>query len=226
MTEQIKKELTISENGIGFVSKRGLARLCGMSEHAIRYQFKVRQNELPEIGQSLTVYDSEGAQKIRDIVAWQILLYYAAKGKPEAMKSVEFIGGLGMRLWIRHELGWVEPKPLPKKETPNAVEYLEACKTLEEVSNPMLRSLLEQRLMEEISSLNALPPADPMCILTVQAKELGYSDAEIGNGSKLGKYIAKFFTPEGKQQHGRYRVNTYRKSEALNLAIHEFFNLS
>ena len=109
----------------------------------------------------------------------------------------------------------------------SAVDYAQAADTAQKLSNPMMKSLVEQRLMEELSA-NSLPSnsssSQPeMVILTVRAKELGYPESAIGTGSRLGKYVSKRIKPVGKQQHGRYPVNTYELNPDLDKVIHSFF---
>ena len=56
----------------------------------------------------------------------------------------------------------------------------------------------------------------------VNARELGYPESLVGNGSKLGKFVARHHSPKGKAQHGKYMVNVYPRSEILD-TVHAFF---
>jgi hypothetical protein len=107
----------------------------------------------------------------------------------------------------------------------DTIEYLEAAKQIQVFSDPLMRSLLNQRLMEELSAgqplLNAA--AQTQVILTVRAKELGYTDKQIGSGSRLGRFVAKVMPPNGKTQHGRYPVNVYDLTTELDETIHAYF---
>jgi hypothetical protein len=78
------------------------------------------------------------------------------------------------------------------------------------------------------SNVGGTPEAKPSpIVLTVQATALGISQAEIGNGTQLGKYIvARGFVPLGKSQHGKYPVNFFEPSEALNAAILNYYDRS
>ena len=115
-----------------------------------------------------------------------------------------------------------EPQPQLKKHT--AVEYVQASKDLPQIENPMLRSILEQRLMEEVGQ-KALPEStdeNREVILTTLAKDLGYTEKQIGTGSELGRFVSKRIESEGKQYHGRYKVNVYKLTPELKEAVHAF----
>jgi hypothetical protein len=79
--------------------------------------------------------------------------------------------------------------------------------------------------MEELGS-KALPSTAiaTQVILTVRAKELGFSDRQIGTGSQLGKFVSKVIAPTGKTQHGRYPVNVYDLTPELDESIKAFFS--
>lgn len=159
------------------------------------------------------------------------------------IKSVKGVyGGTFIHPLLAIHLGqWISPefhvwcnthiKTLMEKGTTSlvnkrdAIDYIEVIPKLEAIKNPMMRSILEQRLMEDISSTKALPGNVPQtCVLTVRASILGYSDKEIAGGSALGKYVAKRINSLGKQPHGRYYVHTYLVTEELDQCIHDFFN--
>jgi hypothetical protein len=93
--------------------------------------------------------------------------------------------------------------------------------------DPILKSLVSQRMAEQLGG-GGTPDAKPSpIVLTVQATTLGISQAEIGNGTQLGKYIiARGFMPLGKSQHGKYPVNCFEASEALNAAILNYYDRS
>lgn len=137
----------------------------------------------------------------------------------------------------------------------NIFDYLEASERLEKISNPILKSALEQQLLQELNyyqnnskksdisnqflKSNQLDKSekiiknnqetlkyndDNRCILTVRAKELGYSNSQIGDGKSLGYFIAKHLSPIDKFQHGKYKVNVYLKNRELDNLIHKFMN--
>lgn len=90
-------------------------------------------------------------------------------------------------------------------------------------SDPILRSLVSQRLAEQLSpgvrTIDA--PEQPLNVTSI-ASNLGYNQSDIGNGAKLGKYIAARHQPLGTSQHGKYQVNVYLPSE-VSESIDAFF---
>jgi hypothetical protein len=119
-----------------------------------------------------------------------------------------------------------QPIEIPRQLPPirDTIEYLQAARDIEVFPDPIIRSLLNQRLMEELGSksLSSMAIATQV-ILTVRAKELGFSDKQIGSGTQLGKFVAKVMTPTGKTQHGRYPVNVYDLTPELDESIKAYF---
>jgi hypothetical protein len=122
------------------------------------------------------------------------------------------------------ELTEYMPRQLPPVR--DAIEYLNAAKEIQVFPDPLLRSLLNQRLMEDLGAGQLLLNADAVqtqVILTVRAKELGYADKQIGSGAQLGKFVSRLIPPNGKTQHGRYPVNVYDLTTELDETIHAYF---
>jgi hypothetical protein len=90
-------------------------------------------------------------------------------------------------------------------------------------SDPLIKSLITQRLAEELGSKVLPSSTQTQVILTVRAAELGYSQSQIGNGSQLGKFVSRLIPPNGKTQHGKYPVNVYDLTPELDEAIAAFF---
>lgn len=103
-------------------------------------------------------------------------------------------------------------------------DWIDCAKIMGVAEDPILKSLATQRLAEEMGGSRNADILQPI-VLTVRAQQLGISQAEIGTGTKLGKYIVKSgFLPQGKSQHGKYEVNVYAASGELDEAILEFFD--
>jgi hypothetical protein len=114
------------------------------------------------------------------------------------------------------------PRQIPPVR--DAIQYLEAAKEIQDFPDPLMRSLLNQRLMEDLGA-KSLPASAvaTQVILTVRASELGYPQSRIGSGSQLGTFVARLINPIGKTQHGRYSVNVFDLTQELDDAIHAFF---
>lgn len=116
-----------------------------------------------------------------------------------------------------------EPRQLPQRD---AVEYITAAKDLQALPDGILKALLADTLADEIALKrnNALPPAKKdYTIVKVRAKMLGYPDKEIGDGSKLGRFIHQRIEPAFQEMIGRYPVYHYELTPELDTAIHTFF---
>lgn len=118
------------------------------------------------------------------------------------------------------------PEPAPRQLSP---EFFGAIVNAAEVfgltEDPLLRSAMTQYMCEIVGSRSASNEQAKQVVLTVRAAELGYSVKDIDGGSQLGTFIVRQgFKPSGKTQHGRYPVNVYQWSEALDRAIHSYFS--
>jgi hypothetical protein len=56
-----RKELKVDDDGVGYISKRGLARLCGVNEKVIRNIFGSFKRSEESAGKSLKDADVAGA---------------------------------------------------------------------------------------------------------------------------------------------------------------------
>jgi KilA-N domain len=115
----------------------------------------------------------------------------------------------------------LEPRRLPPVR--DVLDYLEAAKSIGIDQDPILKSLFSQRLAEQLGGVPNPDFPQPV-VLTVRAGELGFSAKDIGDGSKLGKYVKRRIDPIGKSQHGKYEVNVYDPGEELDATILEFFD--
>jgi len=123
------------------------------------------------------------------------------------------------------------PQPVNRiMPTRDAVDYIEAAAKLDSLSEGILKHLLKDALVDQVSleqNLKYLPFADKpkqYTIAKVRAKSLGYSDMQIGDGSQLGRFIKSQIEPAFQEQVGRYPVFHYEITGDLDTAIHRYFN--
>lgn len=121
-----------------------------------------------------------------------------------------------------------EPAPAPQRTLPqrDMVEYIDAAEKLKNLPDGILKSLLADGLTNEIALKrnNALPSAKKdYTIVKVRAKMLGYTDKEIGDGSKLGRFVHQRIEPAFQEMIGRYPVYHYELTPELDTTIHTFF---
>jgi KilA-N domain len=115
-----------------------------------------------------------------------------------------------------------EPEPRQMAPQRDLLDYLEAAKSIGIDQDPLILPLLTQRFAEELGAKTT--PLNRQVLVAVRAGELGVSQKLIGNGTAIGSHIkAAGFVPNGKTPHGRYNVNTYPPSVALDNAILNFF---
>jgi phage regulator Rha-like protein len=114
--------------------------------------------------------------------------------------------------------------------TRDAVDYANAAKTVAELPNGILKQLIGDMLVDELSvqqNLKYLPVAEKpkqYTIVKIRAKALGYSEAQIKNGSDLGKFVKSRVQPAFAEPIGRYEsVNHYEVTPDLDQAINDFF---
>ena len=118
------------------------------------------------------------------------------------------------------------PQPLPRQLPPirDTIEYLQASKEINLLTDPILKSYLLQSLYEDIGATKSLPasPEPQHVIVAVKARSMGFK-LKVGQDSQLGKWIKKHLEPSGSTQHGKYVVNTYLDTVDLQEAIKSFF---
>jgi prophage antirepressor-like protein len=114
--------------------------------------------------------------------------------------------------------------------TRDAVDYIEAASKLESLADGILKHLLKDALVDQVSleqNLKYLPVAEKpkqYTIVKVRAKQLGFTDMQIGDGSQLGRFVKSQVEPSFQENIGRYPVYHYEIGDRLDTAICRFFN--
>ena len=116
LPESISKEFSIDENGHGFVSRKGLARLCGTvkkSVQTISNRLEQGDQTLPEILRVHCGYDFKGGDlPIPDTIAASVIKYYAYQGRKIAQATDIALGAIGLRTVIQKTLNY---QPIAKR---------------------------------------------------------------------------------------------------------------
>lgn len=178
------------------------------------------------------VYTPGGIQSVT--VVWEPGVYQLLsksrkpKAKPfqkwlfeEVLPTIRKTGGYGNQL----------PEPvrvLPQRDT---IDYVQAAAIIPSLQvNGLLKQLLEDSLTDDLELMRnqkALTSGSKdkrqFTIAKVRAKELGYSVERIGNGSHLGRFIAKQIEPAMVERVGKYMVNHYEVTPELDEVIHAYF---
>lgn len=117
LPENIAKEFSLSDDGrgLGFVSRRGLAKMCGVSHPAILKLLKTisaGNQTTPKMLQSFAGQSFEGGNQIPDILASAIVKHYAYQGKEVAQATDFALGAIGLRTLIQNALNYVPNEKL------------------------------------------------------------------------------------------------------------------
>lgn len=121
LPESISKEFSMNEDGHGFVTRRGLARLCGVQLSSIRkILIKVQNSEAKTLPLSLrnfagTTFESEA--QIPDTIAAAIIKHYSKQNEKAEIVDIA-LGAIGLRTIIQKTLNYqpVQRRTLTKDE--------------------------------------------------------------------------------------------------------------
>ncbi|MDJ0579071.1 P63C domain-containing protein [Crocosphaera sp.] len=126
--EQYEKDLSVTTEGIGHMSRRALAKMCGFKNNPWRNKGGHFFNS--KIDEKLSEYGFESGHqifnengKVIDIVCSIVIKYYAYAGKEIAQQWDMYFSATGMRQAIRDAKGWKQTRT--KKLTPE--EIIELC---------------------------------------------------------------------------------------------------
>lgn len=217
----------IQENLVnGRLSIRAVARLLGVDDMSLIRGADFATQKLAQI---LTSHGFDAADLVENGFCaqsfWLTLEYFAYESKakaPGAKQLARTFGQIGvMTAFEKLETPTVIEVPRQLPPIRDTIQYLEAAEGISRLTNPILKSLLEQRLMEDLGAPKLAASEDDLVICTVLAREMGF-DLKPGQDSQLGKWVRKYHEPKGQTQHGRYPVNVYLRSE-IEETVASFF---
>lgn len=125
---ELSKEFKTDEDGKGFVSRRGLARMCGKSLSVVQRLLEKIEScsdpvTLPKTLQSLTGQSFKGDPLLPDYVAAAIIQHFAILGSQTALENLLLFSAIGLRALIQQSTGY--KAPVKRKLT--AEEVNEVC---------------------------------------------------------------------------------------------------
>lgn len=128
LPESIAKEFSLSEDGqgLGFVSRRGLAKLCGVQHTTILKLLKAIEGGAQSTPKNLQAFAGqglEGGAQIPDILASAIIKHYAYQGKEVAQLTDLALGAIGLRTLIQKSLNY---QPVVRQRLTQS-EIIELC---------------------------------------------------------------------------------------------------
>jgi hypothetical protein len=226
----IKENLTNDKN----LSIRGLARLCGLYDNKTLISGGDFKSE--KLGQKLMEHGFTAEDLVKngfDVKAcWLVIEYFAYESKakaPGAKQIARTFGQIGLMTTF-DKLTEVLVAPVRQLSVHTSVEYANAAQYISQENNKTLQELLRNQLIDELSVIQsqtkALSPSiTERTIVKVRAKELGYTITQIGNGTALGKWVAKSIPVSFEERVGKYIVKHYEVTTELDEVIHDFFSL-
>lgn len=118
LPESIAKEFTIDEKGRGYVSRRGIARLSGVSRQSIQQLLNTIAQGKENLSKSLESFTGQAFDGgyIPDTLATAIIQHYAFSGKVVAQDTLMALGAVGLRVVIQSSLDWEAPRKLSDRE--------------------------------------------------------------------------------------------------------------
>jgi hypothetical protein len=120
----LSKEFRCDEDGNGFISLRGLARLCGVRRQSWSQGGSIFSVKIDEtVIEQGFVFDEVTVKGIPDTIAALVILHYAQAGKETAQKSLMAFAAYGLRKAIQESLGF---KP-PARQKLTAEQIIELC---------------------------------------------------------------------------------------------------
>ena len=148
-----EKEFSVDSKGCGYVSQRGLARLCGVSHRSWGQGGSFFTSEIVEL---LASYGLEGgsidlSKGIPDTIATIVIKHYAYKGKKEAQQIDVVIGVIGLRVLIQQMCGYQSQiQPQPQEQTVSTW-IIDRFEKLEEQINNLAVSVCRATIRPEQS---------------------------------------------------------------------------
>jgi P63C domain len=200
--ESISKELRCDDDGQGFTSLRGLARMCGVKHNSWGRggsKFTLQIDEYLLEG-GIEVVASDFSQGIPDIIAAEVIGFYdSEKQNPTAKKYSRAFRAFGLRKAIQEATGY--KPPIKPRLSPEEIielcclpcpttwqrrfpgEYYEHLSRLTGlVANGVERPMLWARLTKELV-YDYLPPGI--------YKEIKRCKAETGSWEKLHQFLSE-----------------------------------
>jgi hypothetical protein len=221
-------------NEKGNLSIRGVARLSGVAHTSIirdgAFKSQKIAEKLESQGFECVALLNDGFPPQAVILTLEYFAYESKAKADQAKILMRTFGTLGLMEALNQVKKTEQPivRQLPSRDT---VDYIEAANKLSGLKvNSQLKTLLEDALTDELElmrnrrliSSNSMEKKE-YTIAKVRAKELGYTEKQIGNGSALGRFIAKSLSPEFQKRIGDYQVNHYQVSPQLDEVIHAYF---
>ena len=219
----------------GNLSIRGVARMADVDHKSISkggdFNSKILAQKLTESGFCCGDLIENGFPPAAVIL---VLEYFAYESKAKAHGAkmlMRIFGAFGLKSVLEKLGGNHFPKVARRLPERDSVDYANAAAQVHVLPDGHLKRLIQMALVDDLelrrnNALVAGGGSKPrFTIVKVRAKDLGYSVAEIGSGSDLGRFVAKRVKPAFKESVGNWSdVNHFEVTPELDSAIHAYFN--
>ncbi len=165
LPKEIKGEFQIESNGSSVTSIRGAARLAGVDEKALRYQFSPAEKSFPKLAQKLMDYGFDPAEfstnGIGEVALSLILEFYSfdagARCTEQARLVYKAFASVGIRTWLQQQLDY---QPSTSSTVPHASQDLSTIEAIERIFSSIHKLPIKTELVES-AKLTAIAKTIP-----------------------------------------------------------------
>lgn len=195
LSEEIKAEFTINSDGSTVTSIRGAARLAGVNEKALRYQFSTAEKSAPKLAQKLMEHGFDPAEfstnGISEVALSVILEFYSFDAKARCTEQARLIyrafAAVGIRAWLQQQLDYQQTHTNPTPESTLA--------EIEQIFSGLYKLNIKPELIES-AKLTAIAKTFPhLETVAEESKQLISAHSQVEeiplSPTKLGKIIAE-----------------------------------
>ncbi len=195
LPEEIKAEFTINSDGSTVTSIRGAARLAGVNEKALRYQFSTAEKSAPKLAQKLMEHGFNPAEfsrnGITEVALSVILEFYSFDAGARCTEQARFVyrafASIGIRVWLQEQLDYQATSSNP---TPDSTLAL-----IDHIFSGLYKLNIKPELIES-AKLTAIAKTFPhLETAAEESKQLLSAHNQVEeiplSPTKLGKIIAE-----------------------------------
>ncbi len=234
LPEEILSEFSIDNEGKTYASQSGVARLCGVAQSSINELLEKLAIGKP-VSESLQPFagiDYRAIGKLPDLVVSAIAnhyAFYARKTTAQAKKVCLCFQTVGLRSWLREELGWKEQPATPTlslEDTIALANFAASSAQSAGVSIPLAESIKLNSVMQirpEAEPLllpqkNAIASANPL-------EEKALSPTQIAEQLTQRLGIAKISARavNKKLLELNYQVSIKRVRKSTGKQVHDYY---
>ncbi|MCH2232381.1 MAG: hypothetical protein MK105_18745 [Crocinitomicaceae bacterium] len=195
LPEEIRAEFTVNADGRTTTTIRGAARLAGVNEKALRYQFSTAEKSAPKLAQKLMEHGFNPAEfstnGITEVALSVILEFYSfdagARCTQQARLVYKAFASIGIRAWLQQQLDY---QPTNTNPTPEST-----LTEIDHIFSGLYKLNIKPELIES-AKLTAIAKTFPhLATAAEESKQLVSAHNQVEeiplSPTKLGKIIAE-----------------------------------